>query len=66
MIQAVLCIEPVNHTTLDGLYYNNATVEVGLLVHVPDNPINKSTEEIALTKLNNLFRHNALRRKLFV
>ena len=66
MVQAVLTIQPVNHTAVYGLYDDDGAVEVGLLVHVPDNPINECAEEITLTKLNNLFRHDALRSEVFV
>lgn len=61
MVEAVLTVEPVNHTALDRLYNNYTTVEVGLLVHVPDDPINKCAEEVTFAKLDNLFRHHALR-----
>ena len=66
VIQTVLTVQPVDHAAVDGLYDNNRTVEVGLLVHVPDNPINECTKEVSLTKLNHLFRHHALRSKVFV
>ena len=66
MVQAVLTIEPLYHTLVDGLYDDDTTIEVGLLVHVPDNPINERTEEVTLTKLNHLFRHYALRSEIFV
>ena len=66
MVQTILGIEPVNHTSFNRLYNDNGAVEVGLLVHVPDNPIYKCTEEVTFTELNHLFRHHALRSKLFV
>jgi len=66
VVQAVLTIQPLGHTFVNRLYDNNATIEVGLLVHVPNNPINESTEEVTLTKLNHLFRHNALWSEVFV
>ena len=66
MIEAVLGIEPIHHTSFYRLHYDNRTVEIGLLVHIPDNPIYECTEEVAFSELNNLFRHNALRRELFV
>ncbi len=66
MVQAVLGVEPVHHTSFNGLYDNDTTVEVGLLVHVPDNPINECAEEVSFTELNHLFRHHALRSELFV
>ena len=66
MVETVLCVEPVNHTFLDGLHNDNRTVEVSLLVHVPDNPIYECAEEVAFSELNNLFRHYALWSELFV
>ena len=66
MIEAVLGIEPIYHTFLYRLHNDNRAVEVCLLVHVPDNPIYKRAEEVAFAKLNNLFRHDALRSKYFV
>ena len=60
VIQAVLTVEPIHHTTLDRLNYNNRTIEVGLLIHVPNNPVNERTQEIALTKLDNPLWHDAL------
>ena len=66
VIEAVLGIEPVHHTFFNRLYDDNATVEVSLLVHIPDNPIYECAEEVTFTELNHLFRHHALRSKLFV
>ena len=66
MVEAVLAVEPVNHTALDGLNHNHRTVEVGLLVHVPYNPVNESTEEVTLTKLNDFLWHHALRSRALV
>ena len=66
VVQAVLAVEPFCHTALDRLYDNDRTVEVGLLVHVPDNPINERAEEVSFAKLNHFFGHHALRRELFV
>jgi hypothetical protein len=66
VIETILGIEPVNHTLFDRLYNDYRTIEVCLLVHVPDNPIYECAEEVTLTELNNLFRHNALRSELFV
>ena len=60
MIETVLAVEPVDHTTLDGLYHHYRGVEVCALIHVVDNPVYKGTQEIALTKLNDSFRHHAL------
>ena len=66
VVQAVLTVQPLYHTLVDRLYDNDTTIEVGLLVHVPDNPIYECTEEVSLTKLNHLFRHHALRSEVFV
>ena len=41
MIETVLLVEPVHHTAFDRLNDYNAAVEIGLLVHVPDNPVYK-------------------------
>ena len=66
MIQAVLTVEPVYHAFFDRLNDNYRAVEVCLLVHVVNNPINKRTEEVSFTKLNDFFRHYALGRSPFV
>ena len=66
VIQAVLPVEPVHHATLDGLNHHNAGVEVGLLIHVVDNPVYKGTQEVALAKLDNSFGHDALGRSTLV
>ena len=60
MVEAVLTVQPVNHTASQRLNDNNRTVEVGLLVHIPYNPVNKCAKEVALTKLDNFLWHNAL------
>ena len=62
MVEAVLTIEPVYHTSFYRLYDNNATVEVGLLIHVPNNPVNECAEEVSLTELNDFLWHHAFRR----
>ena len=66
VVQTILGVQPVYHTFFNRLYNDYATVKVGFLVHVPDNPIYECTEEVTLTELNHLFRHYALRRELFV
>jgi hypothetical protein len=66
VVKAILGVEPVYHTSFDRLYDYYATVKIGLLVHIPDNPIYECTEEITLTELNHLFRHHALWSELFV
>jgi hypothetical protein len=66
VVKTILTIEPVDHTSIEWLYNNYRTIEVGLLVHVPDDPINECTEKIALAKLNDFLGHNALRSEVFV
>ena len=66
VIEAVLTVEPVNHTFFNRLHNNYRAVEVGLLVHVPHNPVNECTQEVTLTKLDDLLRHNALRSSTLV
>jgi hypothetical protein len=66
MVEAVLAVEPFNHTLCQGLNYNYRTIEIGLLVHVPDNPINESAQEVSFAKLNNFLRHHALWSEMFV
>ncbi len=66
VVQAVLTIQPLNHTLSQRLYDDDRTIEVSLLVHVPDNPINKGAQEISFTELNNFLGHHALRREVFV
>ena len=61
VIEAVLTVQPVNHTTSQWLNYNDRTVEVGLLVHIPYNPIYECTEEVTFTKLNDSLRSDTLR-----
>ena len=60
MIQTVLTVQPVNHSSLDGLHHHHASIEIRLGVHVPDNPVNKGAKEIPFAKLNDLLRHHAL------
>ena len=66
VVQTVLTIEHVCHTLLDGLYDDDTSVEVSLLVHIPDNPIDEGPEEVSFSELNHLLRHHTLRGKLFV
>ena len=55
VVEAILAVEPIDHTALDGLYDDDAGVEVGALVHVADDPINEATEEVAFAKLDDAF-----------
>ena len=66
VIQVVLSVEHVHHATFNGLYHYHTSVEVGLFVHVPDNPVNKSAQEISFTKLNDAFGTLSLYGSLFV
>ena len=66
MIEAVLAIEPVYHTALYWLHYYYRTIEVCLLVHIPNNPVYECAQEVTLAKLNDLFGHYALGSKMFV
>ena len=66
MIEAVLTVEPVYHTLSQRLHYNDRAVEVGLLVHVPHDPIYECTEEVTLAKLNDFLWSHALRRGALV
>ena len=60
MVEAVLSVKPVYHAAFDGLHHDHGTVEVGLLVHVVDDPIYKGTEKVSLAKLDDAFRHDTL------
>ena len=66
VVQAVLTVEPLGHTSFNRLDDDYRTVEVGLLVHVPDNPIYERAKEVTLSELNHLLGHYALRCKLLV
>jgi len=66
VVEAVLTVQHIGHALLDGLHHDDTAVEVGLLVHIPDDPIHECAEEVALAELYHLFRHHALRSELFV
>ena len=66
MVQAVLPVQPIYHSFLYWLHHHDTSVEVRLRIHVPDNPIYKGAKEIPFAKLNDLLRHHALRRGMFV
>ena len=66
MIEAVLTVQPINHTASQWLNYNDRTVEVGLLVHVPYNPVNECTQEVTLAKLDDFLWRYALRSSALV
>ena len=56
VIEAVLCLQTLGHTLGNGLYDDNGSVEVGLLVHLPDDPVNECAEEVAFAKLYDSLR----------
>ena len=56
MIQSVLRIEHVYHTSVDRLDYNYSCIEVSRLVGVPDDPIYECAEEVSFSELNDLCR----------
>ena len=56
MIKTVLSIKHIHHTLNDRLYYYHASIEVCLLVGVPDYPIYKCSKEVTLTELNHFSR----------
>ena len=66
MVEAILTIEPIHHTVFDRLNHYHAGVEVSLLIHVVNNPVHKTTEEIALSKLDDSLRCMALRSRASV
>ena len=57
MVEAVLAVEPVHHAMGNGLHDDHARVEVGLLVHVENDPVDKRAKEIAFAKLDDAFGH---------
>ena len=54
MIQAVLLVQHVDHTTVDGLDHYDGSVKVRLLVGFPDNPLDESPQEVAFAELDDL------------
>ena len=54
VVQAILLVEPAHHAFLDGLDHHYGTVEVRLLVGLPDNPLDECAEEVSFAKLNHL------------
>ena len=55
VIEAVLLVEPADHALLDRLDDDHGGVEIGFLVGLPDNPLDKRAEEVAFTELDDLF-----------
>ena len=66
MIQAILGVQLVNHSLLNGLYHYYTVIEIGFFVHVVNNPVHERTEEIPLSKLDDSFRTDRLSGGLFV
>jgi len=50
-VQALLCVDHIAEASIQGLDEDYITVEVGLLIEDVDHPINKRTEEVALSEL---------------
>ena len=66
MVKAVLAVQPFRHSFFDRLNHYNTAVEVGLLVHVVNNPVYKCTKEVTFTELDDSFGSNGLGSRLFV
>ena len=56
MVEAILLVEPLDHTFLDGLHHDDGCVEVSFLVGLPYYPLDESAKEVTLTELDDLFR----------
>ena len=56
MIQAILCVQHVDHSPVDGLDHHDTAVKIYILVHFLDNPIHECPEEIAFSELDDPFR----------
>lgn len=56
VIETVLLVEPVHKAFLYGLHNDYGCIEVGLLVGLPDYPVDECAEEVAFAELNDLFR----------
>ena len=54
MIEAILLVKHVHHSFLDGLYDHDGSVEIGLLVRFPDDPLDERAEEITFSELDDL------------
>ncbi len=61
MIEAVLTFEELHYECVGcALHYDYRRVEVGLVVHVLDNPVNECAEEVAFAKLYDSFGGDSL------
>ena len=56
MVQAILCVQHVDHSPVDRLDHHNAAVKIHFFIHLLDNPIHECPEEIAFAELDNPFR----------
>ena len=56
MVKSILSINHIYHTSVDRLNQYYTGIEISLLVCVPYDPIYESSEEVTLTKLNDLSR----------
>ena len=66
VVEAVLSVEPLYHAFVNRLYHYNGAVEVGLGIHIPDNPIYKCAEEVAFAELDDTLGCHALGGSPFV
>ena len=51
VVEAVLCLQTLGHALGNGLDDNDRGIEICFLIHLPDNPIYESAEEVAFAKL---------------
>ncbi len=54
MIQAVLLVQHIDHSAVDGLDHHDGSVKVRLLVGFPDDPLDESPQEVAFAELDDL------------
>jgi hypothetical protein len=67
VVEAVLTLEKLHHECVGGTLHNDyRRVEVGLVVHVLDDPVYKRTEEVTFAKLNDSLGSDCLRSGQFV
>lgn len=55
MIETILRVEAFGRATRSGGDDDDGGVEGGLLVHVPDDPVDKATKEVAFAELDDFF-----------
>ena len=66
MIQAILCLQPVDHPMLNGLNNDHATIKFHLVIHLLNNPIDKRPQKIPFAKLDDTFGVNTFSRCLSI